>query len=368
MGKATAEAKPKKPEGIRNLTEAEISEMHNDTSLPPGYSNTTLGDAEPESAGAKAPAAAPAPEPAAAAPAEVAADPAGGEPAAKKVTAPDQEDTFVKIEREMAKPEGSEDLGSFSPREKAYFHQMRRDRKARQKAEEERDAALFREGKLKKDAEAKPDSDPYDGRAEDDILTVKDAKEILKKQREKVAAPAAPEAPPAQVASAKRYLTLCEKEAREKHADFDVVMELSDDLISNSPDALKEISEQTQRGENPAEVMYSIIKKQKDFDTLLPVAETRLKARKAAAPASPASPSAPAPATPEDKAKIDKATQAEKALEDNAGKTKTTAHVSAREGKPAAELTLEEIGAMSDMEFAKLPRHVRQRYLKEFGG
>ena len=78
------------------------------------------------------------------------------EPAAK-------EDFFEKLEREMEKPEGKENLTDFTPREKAYFHRMRRDRKLRQQAESERDQVIFRETKAKQEKAAEPVKDPLDG-------------------------------------------------------------------------------------------------------------------------------------------------------------------------------------------------------------
>lgn len=369
------EAKDHKGISVRPLTDEEIAVLEKDDEPPAGYSNTTLNNAtaegeppaEPPKEGEEPPAEQPPAPPAGEKTPEPPAAPAApGQPPA--------EDSFAKLERELAKPEGKEDLSQFSPREKAYFHQMRRDRRARQKAEEERDQALFREGKLKKDLETRPpapEADPFEGMADDEVISAKDARERLKKMPKPTAAEPPAAAPAAQNARAIRYLQLCEKEARDKNTDFDVVMELSDDLISNNPEALREISEATANGENPAQVMYDVIKRQKDFATLLPVAETRHAAKKAPekkdSPASPPSATA-APPTPADKAKEDKAKQTEKALEDNANRTKTTAHVSAREGKPAEELTMEEIASMSDLEFAKLPRNVRNRYLKQYGG
>jgi hypothetical protein len=238
---------------------------------------------------------------------------------------------------------------------------MRRDRKARQQAEAERDVALFQLTKLKNPPPPPPD--PLAGLAADDVLTVQEVRERLAK----TPPPAAPETIPAgPAAQAKHYLVMCEKEARAAHEDFDSVMELTE-LVDNDAPTLREISERVKAGENPAEVMYTKIKQHKDFTNLLPAAELRVKARKTAPAAPPASQAPAAPAAPEDKAKIKSATDAEQALKDNAARAKTTAHVSAREGKPAEELTLEEIGSMSDLAFSKLPRHVRNRYLKMHG-
>ena len=349
----------KAPMASRSLTETEIAEMHGDDLPPDGYSNSKLLDPPAEGA-PPAEAAAVAEPPAEAAPG--ATPPPATEPPAAPAPPVAGDDTFIKLERELAKPEGKEDLSSFSAREKAYFHQMRRDRKARQKAEEERDGAVFKLNKALNPPPPPPD--PLEGMSDDDVLLVKDVREKLAKAPKPV--PQQDQQANEPTAQAKRYLIMCEKEARAAHPeDFDAVMDLSDDLLTGDATALVDLSEATKRGENPAEAMYERIKKHKDFETLLPAAQVRVQARKQPA-ATPASPSAPATPTPEDKAKLDAAKAAEKALESN--KTKTTAHVSAREGKPAEELTLEEISNMSDLTFAKLPRHVRQRYLKQFGG
>lgn len=364
---AKAEAKPKKPaEGMRSLTEAEIAEMQGDTDLPADYANTTLNDPAPAPA-----------EPAAGDPAaepqtpkdppdseSPAADPAL-QPAAEPKPADISEDSFAKLERELAKPEGKEDLKSFSSREKAYFHQMRRDRKARQDAETERDRALFKLTKAQNPPPPPPD--PFQGKADDDVMSVKEAREMLAKQPPAPApteAPAGPQVSP----QAKRFLIMSEKEARANNPDFDVVMELADDLLSNDAIALREIGRSVaEEGANPAEEMYKAIKKHKDFATLLPVAETRHAAKKTAPQNQAPTPAPAAPPTPEEKAKIEQAKATERALENNNNKPKTTAHASAREGKPAEELTLDEIGTMSDLEFAKLPKKTRDSYLKRFG-
>lgn len=277
-----------------------------------------------------------------------------------------KEDFFDKLEREIAKPDGKEDLKEFTPREKAYFYRMRRDRKLRQKAESERDTALFNAARKKETpAKEEVETDPLKGKDDDDIITVKDVKEILKKP--KVEDPESLKKPAQNLQL--NYLKMCEKEARQTHADFDAVIELSDDLIVGNAEALQEVSERTQAGENPAIVMYELIKSHKDFETLFPAAEIKIKARQKAAE----KPAAETPVkkeevkTPETAKKEQEAKIAEKALEDNVGRTKTTAHISSREGKPAEELSIDEITSMSDLEFAKLPRHVRSKYLKAYG-
>lgn len=288
--------------------------------------------------------------------------------------ADEKEDFFFKLEREMQKPEGKENLTDFTPREKAYFYQMKRDRKLRQQAEEDRDKVLFRETKLKmeeKKPEPKEEEDPLkilEGKDPDDLLTVDEARKLFeKKVKTEAAKDPAKQDDDGLKSMQIRYLQMCEKESSSKHEDFYPVMELADDLISRSPEALAEISEKVKAGGQPAEVMYETIRNHKDFETLYPAAELRWKAKQAGKENSGTPSSVPAQ-TPEEKAKIEQAKQAEQTLEDNLNRPKTTAHVSSRETKPTDEMTFEEIARMSDIEFAKLPRPVRQRYLRKFEG
>jgi hypothetical protein len=281
-------------------------------------------------------------------------------------------DFFERLEQEMAKPEGKEDLNDFSTREKAYFHQMRRDRKLRQKAEADRDKLLFEKSKQEIKPKEEKTKDPLDGRDEDEYLTVKEARELMQSKimddgkKGDSDKRASNEGTPQNL----HYLQLCEKECRAKHPeDFDAVMELADELVTTNSDHLQKISERTKMGENPAEVMYELIKEDKEFENLFPAAQVRAE-QKAKARADKKAPKEQkkeeqTPTAPK-KAEVD-TTQAEKKLEENSQQSKTTAHVSSQETKPTDELTLEEIGKMSDLEFAKLPRHVRQRYLKKYG-
>jgi len=282
--------------------------------------------------------------------------------------APEANDPFVKLERELNKPEGQEDLTDFSGREKAYFHQMRKDRRNRQRAEEERDAVLFREAQKKREETKKElEIDPLEAlkkKDPTDFLTVSEVTEILEKmQKPKEAAPAveAPAVDPVQM----RYLQYSDKEARDAHEDYDVVMELVPDIISENESHLVEVAKAMKSGENPAEKMYQLIKNDKEFANLFPVGQIRAEARKKAPTAVKVEQTAEK--SPDEVAKEAKARQAQEALEKNEGKPKTTGHAGGGEDKPAGELTLEEIGAMSDREFSKLPKGVRARYLKLYG-
>lgn len=276
------------------------------------------------------------------------------------------DDTFVKLERELDKPEGSEDVTSFSPKEKAYFYQMRRDRKLRQQAEADRDAAAFREMKLKKQLE-KPqveEEDPLKDKDPSDFLTVGEVKKLLaKKETQKVEETSKPEpvvADPIQ----RRYLKSCDEEARGLYKDYDEVMELVPELINTNSKYLSQVAESMKAGENPAEKMYTLIKSDKEFEKLYPVAQTRVAARKTKTPTQ----------TPTEKPKSEEVKQpseeakiAQEIVESNLNKTKTTGHVGGANDKPNDEYSQDDIVSMSDREFSKLPKKTREYYLRKYG-
>ena len=284
-------------------------------------------------------------------------------------TEPEKEDIFVRLERELAKPDGQEDLSKYTEREKAYFHQMKRDRKAKQVAEEARDAALFREIKAKKEPEKEtpPEEDiitKLEKKDPTDFLTVKEVTEIVKTLKAEKPKPSAAY-PDGMSPMKRRFLIACEKEARQGKEDWDEVTELSEELIKNNPEYLTQIAQAMVDGENPAEKTYQLIKADKDFKTLLPVAQARVQARR--------KPATTQEKTPEEKAKEQKAKEAEDALENNANKTKTTAHA-AGGGAGGAEnveaidgYKIEEIMKMSDLTFSKLPKATRNKFLQKYG-
>ena len=353
----TKETKSKKEDfAIRHLTEEENKALVEDKEPVEGYLNRAPEAEKEEEEEEKKP-----------------VEKKAEKPAEK--TAEEKKDFFERVEAELVKPEGKEELNEFTPREKAYFYQMRRDRKLRQQAEEDRDKALFREAKSKQETkkEEKPEEDDLEKFFKDmdpeDYLTVKEVKEVLSKAKAKPEPKRNAEEDEALRIMQTNYLKLSEEKAKVGRDDFDAVMELAEDLIGKNQEAINEVSARTIKGENPAVAMYEVIKKHKDFDTLYPAAEVKAAARKKATEKKDTSvntSSVTAP-TPEDKAKEEKAKQVEKTLEENTNRTKTTAHVSSLEGKPTEELTMDEIAKMSDLTFAKLPKAVRERYLKKYG-
>lgn len=295
-------------------------------------------------------------------------------PAAKKevaaAPAEESEDPFVKIERELAKPEGKEDLNNFTPREKAYYYQMRRDRKARQQAEADRDAALFREAQGKKVPEKKEETAPdaleeLKKKDPTDFMTVADVLKVVDSIKKPAEEPGKgkPAADPVRVA----FLKYSENEARAKFPeDYDAVMELTEEILLSDEKSLIEVAKAMNAGDNPAIKSYELIKSHPDFAKLFPVAEAKIKARGQAdkKPDEKKEETKPAAKSQAEIEKEKKALATEKALETNANKKKTTGNVEGGADAEDGEPSWDEISKMSDKQFAKLPKKTRQKYLE----
>lgn len=268
------------------------------------------------------------------------------------------ESVLMKLEVEMAKPEGKEDLAAFNETERAYYHQMKRDRSARQDAVLRADLAEREVAKLRKQLEVKPepDEDPLKDKSDDDILTVKDVKALLKPKPEpKVEVKQeAPQYDPRDIL----FLNLCEQNARTAHEDFDAVVELMPELINNNPQRLNEISKAIEQGKNPAVKAYELIKSDPEFSKLYPAAALRAEAKKRVK-------NPPVEKSPEVLKKEEAALKAQEQIETNLKKTKTTGNVETSE--TGADISEEEYFSMSDRDYAKLPAKTRSALRKKFG-
>lgn len=321
----------------------------------------------------------------------------GVAPAAAKPAAPAKEDApapqvgdelFVKLETELAKPEDKADTDEqlatkgWTKVEIGYYRQMRKDRKELRHVEADRDAILFRESKLKKelaDAKAgKPaepaEVDPFEElkkRQPDDVMTVADAIALVEKIAKKAEKPAGEDpnkpkadAPKGPSSVQLAYLRMCDKEAHAAHPeDYEAVIELTKEILDVNQEYLVKVGQAIINGDNPAEVSYQLIKGDPEFARLFPVAETKVKARKAGQ--KPSDAPKPAAKTAEELAKEAKAKAAEEKLKDL--KNKTTGHVGTGDDPGLGEHTAEQIAAMSDREFSALPKKVRQTYLQKYG-
>jgi hypothetical protein len=146
---------------------------------------------------------------------------------------------------------------------------------------------------------------------------------------------------------------------RDLGADYDEVVECTTEIISNNPVYLEKIYHALLKGENVAKLTYELIKGDPAFTKTLPIAQARLKASgKVKAEEKPKEEAPAKEASAEAKA-------AQEALESNKNKKQTSAHVEGSD-KPATfdGYTLQQLNDMSDKEFAKVPKKIREAFLK----
>jgi hypothetical protein len=141
-------------------------------------------------------------------------------------------------------------------------------------------------------------------------------------------------------------------------------MELTEEIINTNPAYQKAVAESLIKGENPALKMYELIQADPEYAKLLPAAQTRVQARKAKKSDKKEEPKAK---TAEELKKEADAAEAEKKLKENADKPKTSGHAEGKDKIEGSDYTLEQITAMSDREFSKLPKKVREKYLELYG-
>ena len=272
-----------------------------------------------------------------------------------------------KIQAELDKESGQEDLSNFSKREVALYWELRRTRTRAQEAEQERDTLKFRE--LKRQAQAEVDAEKKKGKEEEDdkddedIVTYGDLKKMMKDKK-----PESDDNNVAEMVFRQRYMQSCYDLAENKLADqgdFEEVLECTEDIISKNPQLQEQVAKAFFEGkENPVVLMYNLIKSSPNFEKVLPIARARL---------SVANKSNKKPVKEDSKddlqQKKQKAKETEEKIEKNKKKPLTSAHH--KEGVDSVDLggyTLQQIADMSDLEFSNLPKHVRAKVLTKMGG
>jgi hypothetical protein len=292
-----------------------------------------------------------------------------------------KDDVFDRLERELLKPEGQEDLRGFNRREVAYYHQMKRDRKDRQEAEAELDVQKLQNERLKRalPPEAQDVLAEIEQKDQSDFMTPQEVAAAIKRDRAaRAKQEPAPTPDPSKVNPQQQfYLQQCDTACRTAHPDdYDIVMELLPELVNNNPALLAQMDQDAVAGKNPAETAYQAMKAHPDFEKLLPLGEIRWKAVTSVrahtngdpSPAPASTPTTKPPAAPaEASVTAEQAAQAQAALESNTSKTRTTAHASGTQDSLPGELSAEDIINMPDAEFRALPRKERMYYLQRFG-
>jgi hypothetical protein len=276
---------------------------------------------------------------------EAPADPSKAAPEVKK----DEGNLIVRIETELAKAEGQEDLSGLSDREKGLFWSLRKERSKRQKAEEDRDVLLFQDIKKRKEGEAKakeeeakkPKRDP------EDFITVKDLEE--QEAAERAEQGARERSTLLKVASMNAHDVL---EVRRSNGqdlpDYDTVMAIAEKIVEENDEYKRQIYEAYKKGKNPALFVYDLVRKDPQFLKLYKPAEK--------------------PADPTAAPKDEKSAEAKKTLDkinENEKKPKTSgAQGGGAGGGETHEYTIQELADMSPAQFRKVPKQIRERFLR----
>lgn len=278
-------------------------------------------------------------------------------------------DPMARLETELSKPEGKEDLTGWTANEKAYFWEMRRSRKRAQAAEAERDTIKFNAIKAKKADEKKEDvveEDPLKDLKDEDAITGKELKKILASQKKSIkSTESAKQFDPESAVVTNLLKAQDDIARRDLGDDYDETVELTQEIVSNNPTYLRQIGEALMSGENVAKLTYTLIKGDPAYTKLLPVAQARLEA---------AGKGKKKEKKADEKKDDDEATKAalaaQEKLEKNTKKTKTSAHVDGSDKgteEKFGEYTADQLTKMSDKEFFKVPKKVRDQFLKEVG-
>ena len=276
---------------------------------------------------------------------------ASEKPEPEAVKKPDEGTLHGKIEKELDKADGSEDLEGFSEREKGLFYEMKKSRKRAQKAEEDRDALMFeriKEAKLKQEGKpekpAEEEEDPFGKDVDpEDFPTVGKLREITKNMNEREAAARRARDRQMTVRISEmnaRNIVELRKENGKDAPDYDEVMELASIVVEGNPEYEKKIWDAFTKGKNAAMLTYDLIRSDPKFKSLY-------------------KPSQEAP-------KIDKAEEGKKTLDKinaNEKKPKTSGNGGAGGGAGGEEYTIEQLLRMTPGQFRKVPKTVRDKFL-----
>lgn len=255
-------------------------------------------------------------------------------------------DMRTRLQRELEKPEGAEDLADFSNRERGVFWELRKERLKRQRAEQEADELKFERMKkeLTKPAPVEDDeeADPFKDRDEDDLLTVADVKKLLSKRSKEEPKPkqTAPLMTPEEIRIHK--VEADSILARKGIKDFYDVIDLADKVLDGDIEAANYLREVKRKGNNVALAAYHLIKGSDKYETIAAKTEQ-----------------APGKVSDVNKKRAEK-------IEANNNKIRTTGG-GGNPPAPADEYSIGEIAAMPPSEFGKLPKKTRDAIMLKFG-
>jgi len=234
-----------------------------------------------------------------------------------------------RVEDELAKPDGSEDLTGFTREQKGLFYAMKKERHNRQRLEEENDKLKFKLFKRQDEDKKKEDEDDPDA-----LVTKQELKKIRQEAIDNANAQAR-----------NVFLGMWAREGRKECGEnFDKVLNLGERLIDGNDFYKAEILKATQNGGNPAIKAYELITTDPNFDKLY--ADTYPSEQK----------------REEVKEEVVDTKSKNKKLKENLKKPVTTgAKGGGGNDAPKGELTAEDYAKMSDKDFMKLPPKERKK-------
>lgn len=270
----------------------------------------------------------------------------------------DGDSFYGKVEKDLALSDKDVNLEGYSEREKGLYWALRKERKDRQQAEADRDAERFDRIKrdkiaaeqAKKAKEEEPDED-------DEAFLTKG--ELKKREREKEEARQAEEAANTRKVIlrtqgiAAHGIVEARKVKGEELPDYDKTMAIGEVLVQDNPEMIKKIQDAWADGKNAALVTYDIVRNDPRFKSLYNPGE------------------APKPAEKKEEKppeKKDEGKENLKKIDENTKKPKT----SGAEGGAGAqgdygEYTFDQLVKMSTSDFRKVPKGIREKFLKDVG-
>lgn len=261
-----------------------------------------------------------------------------------------------RVDAELAKPAGQENLTGFSSEQRGLFYNLRHERSLRQAAEAERDTLKF--NKLKKEKEEAGEEEPEEG----DFLN---KGQVQKAVNQAVAG--------VQLQHRRQMTQVWMREGRREFKDFDVIVALGDHskLIDNDQAHQAKIREAYEAGDNPAVVTYDLVKTDPKFKELaLAAGLIEQDGVWIVKPAEGAKKDdKPEEKKPDaNKAPTEDAKKGAAKAVANQDKTDTTAGAGGGgAGGGEGEITLEYARSLTDAQYAALPPAKRQKILELYG-
>jgi hypothetical protein len=254
----------------------------------------------------------------------------------------------AQIEQDAEKDLDQVDISKYSPNERAIFFELKQERRKRQAAQRDADTLRFQklqdEKKRELEAKSQPVVDPFEGMEEDDLLTVGQIKKVLSPKQQ---APKPEVNPQVNQILAENWVL----KGKAVYTDLPEVMMHAQAILGDDRDAEEEVKEVIKKGGNPAIAVYNLIKASPKWADL----EKKLNPPKEEAPVKKEK-------KLDEDARINK-DRAER-IETNKKKTVTTGGSGGPASRPS-EYSLNELLAMPDHDFAKLPAAQRRRILEQ---